>query len=594
MPQSPLNSTSKYHFISKLVRANEQAIYEALCHAALRPIRFPKEMEEQICHLREAYSHEQSEHVKPILQNAIEVKLDELKQTFMELCHSYQREDEWPSDFLYFLSEQLAISIKASKYVNVALDHGKVYWRVMKDNKVVYDRQAAKSKAPITYTQSNSFNLTWDQFRQFKSVGKRYGNVKITERVFVDAFEDAKKDQAKAVWDELKKKGFLDEKDRLSTAWRLQSNISCKMDSIVDVKKPYIIDKDRLKSVLKKLRGSSRKSKMISLTDYLTECRRQFPGVSDEKHAAIWEALQKAGAVNEVLGQGKYAVKLIFSSKDVLNPYHITYSEVANTLFSLANMSDHAETILKGRESLFRPEKNKKNWSSQSMLSNVKEGSSTQLWDVSTYDDLNKHRDSDEEVNKYGGEILNYDHIPSSCALDSLLKDKIKDTEEQIKAHQCQIQELEKKRQTKSIQEAIEAHQCEMEDKKMEVKKMKKEVREKRLSFALAIPAKLHTQGATFMVRQRRQSHIQPVVDEFKAYLALLASRPGDFGFKGVECQFLFISAFRHLYRTQIKTDPIPDYVGRAPQAFFSEMLSVPDIDQLMVQELKRVARSVV
>lgn len=113
----------------------------------------------------------------------------------------------------------------------MTLKDGKVFWRIMQDGQVVYDRQAQK-KYDVTYTPDNSCVMNWEMFKTFKNSGKRYSPVKITKARFVAQFSANDQVLAGFIWDELKQRGILNSKDRLTDEWRVLSNQTLLLHSI--------------------------------------------------------------------------------------------------------------------------------------------------------------------------------------------------------------------------------------------------------------------------------------------------------------------------------------------------------------------------
>jgi hypothetical protein len=516
---------------------------------------------------------------------------------FKAPCEKSAMIEDWPGELLIFLSKALNLTTEQPKLVQVAMSEGKIYWRVRKGEKVLYDRQKAKGFPSFDFTDQNSFDMTWEQFRQFKDTSKRRGTVKITLERFTNSFEPAKQNQAIAVWHELNEQGIIDDKNRLTDVWRMLSDADVPLETLTHPQ--LVIDRDTLKEILNKLRGpNTKKPRPIAEQQFIQECSNQYPLQSIAHHQAIWNALRKTA----IPRTNNYKIDLRFSEEDVLHPAQITYAEVAQAIFTITNTFEFAEKITEISEEIYRPEHSAKTWQSTGLIKNqLNPSSRTELWQVSVYGDLDHLRDSQAEKALYGS-ILNYDHIPSSCILDDFIniqtapiRAEIQNLNIQIKALEEQIKALTSSRlvitsKVKACAEEKQALTEQLITKKDELKTTTTLLGNKDTWFTVAIPEKLHRQGDTYLKSLGAQkAETKPFVSELEAYLGILAKRPEDFGFEDQKCVFLFLAALRHLYRCQVKTPVNSFRVGHAPQAFFQHHKLSEKLDQFFVEEAKKV-----
>ncbi|MCD6048218.1 MAG: hypothetical protein K0S08_1865 [Gammaproteobacteria bacterium] len=598
-PLSPLSKEEKIKILTQLTTtSNDEALSQALSKAACENLRFPKDMEAQLSSLKDAYCQH---HKNPLAAAGIKQAIDAvIKETILPLfktqCEKQEMPDEWPGELLVSLSKALNLTMKPPKLVQVAINEGKIYWRVRKGEKVLYDRQKTKGLPSFDFTDENSLEMTWEQFRQFKDTGKRRGTVKITLERFTNFFDVAKQDQAMAVWHELKTKGIIDTKDRLSDVWRFLSDATVTLDALTDPQ--LVMTKPTLKNILQKLRGTSSKPKPMTQQAFLQECLAQFPHISITRHQAIWNTLTKAPTKKP----NEYKVSLVFKEEDVLSPVHLSYEDIAKAIFEITHNKETTENIDEIKAAIFRPEHSVKAWSSTGTVKNdLSKSNCTQLWEVSVYGDLSHHRNSEQEQVLYG-HILNYDHIPSACLLTDFtakqlepLKAEIKALKAALKAQEEKIKSYEtQKRVTRSHLETLEKEMQTLSNaiaaKNIELQEAKARYGDDKTWFTLAIPEKLHRQGETFLkALSAQKTEVKPFTSELEAYLGILAKRPEDFGFEDQKCLFLFLAALRHLYRCQVKT-PVDSFrIGHAPQAFFQHHKLSEKLDQIFVGEAKKI-----
>ena len=148
----------------------------------------------------------------------------------------FEEKDWSSSDFLQFMAGCFKIEIDSKPVVNLSIYDGKVYWRVVKDEVILYDSTYKARQCPLfSFDNAATVTMTWSQFRRFKDAGKRGSSVAITQDRF---FHECSKDIANMrrslsdlVWQELRDKGLLDKNYRLSHFWISHSG-SVKLNSL--------------------------------------------------------------------------------------------------------------------------------------------------------------------------------------------------------------------------------------------------------------------------------------------------------------------------------------------------------------------------
>ena len=144
---------------------------------------------------------------------------------FKEAFNRPFEENDWSSsDFLQFMAGCFKIEIDSKPVVKLSISDGKVYWRIIKDEAILYDSTHKTRRSPLfCFDDAAKITMTWSQFRRFKDAGKRGSSVAVTQDRF---FHECSKDIANMsrpvsdlVWQELRDKGILDKNDRLSHFW---------------------------------------------------------------------------------------------------------------------------------------------------------------------------------------------------------------------------------------------------------------------------------------------------------------------------------------------------------------------------------------
>lgn len=232
----PLTSTQKCDIVNELKKRNSQELLSALISAALALETFPLPLNEDLVDMQTVLRKHQANQKVSQLQQAVIAAYIESDgiQKFQTLLNVPLVESAWPSSFLYSLIDNLDIQLESQALVEVAIQDGQLFWRLVKDGIDIYNRQKCKVEI-FDDAKVNTVKMTWEQFLQFKHSGKRSSTVVITKERFQAYFTTPIR--AGRIWDELKKKDILTASNKISQGWRLASNVTIKLQSI-DEKSP--------------------------------------------------------------------------------------------------------------------------------------------------------------------------------------------------------------------------------------------------------------------------------------------------------------------------------------------------------------------
>lgn len=604
---SPLSTKEKAAFVEKLKKYSDtEELKIALSDAVRDGLVFPSPIEDAICSIRQAYQDNKKSSAETFLKSAIDALVTEKVFPAFNKLLQQTSEDYYPGELIHFLAKQLNIVLDEPRLVQVAIKDGKIYWRVKKGDIVIYDRQTAKRKPAFTFTEENSLDMTEDQFREFKDTGKRYGTVKITRELFANYFNEELRNQARAVWDELKEKAILDQKNRLSGIWRMASGETIPLNALTDPK--WVISKDQLKDILKTLRG--KKSTSFTYLNFIQACKNKFGYINEQQFVSIFNVLWAKNVLNVVSRNSTDAIctvkSLVFKEEDILPPFQLTYNDVVEALYDIANDTKQAELIEKLNATIYRPERSFKSWKETGLVNNSQpdsQESCVKLWDVSLYDDLGKHRNTAEEEKQYG-EKLNYDHVPSSDRLRTFTAQETAPLTNEMYGLQRQQTEVNKqieigayrtREEFERLNQSAIALSASLSEKRAFLQREQQRYGEEENWFSVAIPAKLHHQGESFMRSSAEQERYitKPFVQEFETYITMLTTRASDFGFQNQKCVFLLIAAFRHLYRSQVKESSQASRFGQAPHLFFQKKVNKAELDQIILAETKKIISAI-
>lgn len=216
-----LDSKRKKDIFNALKNIELTTLNDALIIAALQNIEFPIE-DKNFSSLCRLYVTMDCDAAKVPLAQTIAIYFSsKIAPAFQELLQKQFDVSNWRTDFLSFLAQTLTISVSNQTLVQLAIKDGKVHWRIINGEQILYDRTARKSPAEAyNFTQAKLITMTWDQFRVFKDSGKRGGSVAITKERFINQFHKSQLNEANTAWEQLKQDGALDKNNRLSYQWR--------------------------------------------------------------------------------------------------------------------------------------------------------------------------------------------------------------------------------------------------------------------------------------------------------------------------------------------------------------------------------------
>ncbi len=531
----PLSQESKALYVQALAKTNPTTLNEVVTRAALHPqsFDFPNPLKQKLGTLQLALKQNANlPSLQPLLTAAItEYMKVEGCPLFRELITKPIKEDEWSSDLLHHLAGELKIVMNTPPVVQATIKHGKIYWRILQGNNVIYDRHQGRNEG-IVFTEENSWLTDWRLFREFKDSGKRFSPVRITKAAFLATFPDpAWHGFAGAVWDELKQIGILNAKNRISHGWRALFNHDVKLN---------VIERQKFTSVKQ---GKQRRTELYNLV-------------------------------------------------------------IAN-LESAANNPNLAETLpaIPGAR-LFRQERTHKSWAGTGKVSYATpEGEShcTKLWDVSVYEELTQHRSSADEKKNHG-EILNYDHIPSSSALKSNPSSPVKiATDAKIRELETRLAEVIAARPKNTGHDLRDTPAEVLESFKMEkallaqINAIRKNFHDEaeKWAYTIAIPKKLHQVGDTFMEAATTQQAFKGnvVLRDVSTHLKNIEENPEKYALKHPNDYLKAMGALRYLYHAECKPPTAivgkTILLGRLGQSFFQPEKVKSDLDKMFIEKMQ-------
>lgn len=557
-PPHPLTSSTKKTIFRKIkkFKSDTSALKKALKQAALRNCKFPSPINQKLDSMQLAYQiNKDDEAVKPYLEQAIKVYINTVgyDQFLLLLSNSLQASD-WCSGFLYALAENLKISWEEDPLVEMAIKKGKVYWRIIKGEKILYDRTAEKGQ-PFNFERAETCYMDWESFRLFKDSGKRQGTVAITRRRFTRKFSQAHQEQAATVWNELKEKGILNKNNRLSVGWESISNTPVILESLTKITSADI------KACFKKL--GIKNNSVLERKDFIEYWSLPY----QYRAGLIWDYFKE----KKILNSTNKLTTLQYAIDSFSKNLQFNYSEIAGVLYSIANNQEFQEQldVLEKVYCIYREERSLKSWAKTT--GNVRndlpkdDEHCVQLWDVGIYNNLKLHSKKNDE--------LDLDHIPSKKALKLKSKDCAASIEQSI-------EQLEDEDEIKNLTLDREQWDCEVKD------------RNGLQWWAVAIPRKFHVQGNSFGEGANHQAadNEHPFHEDVSAYLDILEIRKEEFKFPPEE-PLKALGAFRYMYRCQIKEPEVVDnhYVtGLASQAFFKDSAKTKEIDCMFFEKIKQ------
>jgi hypothetical protein len=260
----------------------------------------------------------------------------------------------------------------------------------------------------------------------------------------------------------------------------------------------------------------------------------------------IWGQLKKAGILDDRdrLSENWRSLSSVTIKIPKFKYEEHEYRKIAEVIYTIVNEPLNAKKIHSPEGDLyfsnFREDCSPKTWAKTGQVTNknpLKKCNTVKLWDVGSYEDLNKHAKSNDG--------LEHDHIPATSYLNTISK----------------------------------THKLEEDLKNW---------------WAIAVPEELHSQSETYQKKQK-----QILSTDFKsniqAYFELLQSLKDN-----PEYGFMAIAALRHLYRCQVKEHkPVltTNYknevksiqpIGRTPNLCFCKPKYRQKLDDMFVAEIKK------
>ncbi len=214
----------------QLTDIDEKVMITCLQDAAVALKPFPGELYHKLEALQLAYrEHKEDETIQSLIERAIN---QFIKTEGIEMWNELLEQEfvEWRWTFIHFVTKELKI---VQPYVQVVIQGGKRYWRLMNGDQESFRKENQK-EFDFSREEKRSVRMPWELFKILKNGGKRSGNVAITEERFLRAFDPHHQHQAAAVYQNLKEKGVLNEKNRLSHSWRVCAGKQISLQAIED------------------------------------------------------------------------------------------------------------------------------------------------------------------------------------------------------------------------------------------------------------------------------------------------------------------------------------------------------------------------
>lgn len=232
----PISAEKRKTILTEAKKKDDAMLREILLKIAVFPYTLPNDFDQKFLALQSTYQLcEDEANLKPILLQALETYIDSKGLgLFKKYINKKKIEAVLHTSLLTFISDHLKLNLN-EPYIELTVNQGKIYWRIMQNNVIRYIRDAWNDKEFFT-KNTQITRLTWEQFRKFKDAGKRGGSVEITKERFSNYFcnkikidktkKKEVKQQAEKIWEMLKSGHILDKNNRLSHAWRIKSNQS--------------------------------------------------------------------------------------------------------------------------------------------------------------------------------------------------------------------------------------------------------------------------------------------------------------------------------------------------------------------------------
>ncbi|MFU8797492.1 MAG: hypothetical protein ACNA7Y_02180, partial [Gammaproteobacteria bacterium] len=248
--ERPLTPQLKLTIVKEIqtqVIQNPAYLKKLLYEAVLKMYQFPEPLEQTLKLFKEAYKKikeeaQETDSVSTLLEKTIEAYINEIGFSKFKMILEKQFDEVIfrCAGLLGFFANKLGISMKNDPLVEVVIQKAKIFWRVSLSYNSYYERHKKDSDF-----WSTPLSMTWETFSMFKNSGKRSGSVEVTRERFIEHFKEdlkTKKDKLAlgAIWDELKEKGVLNHRNRLSDEWREAISKKVILKTL-----DYLINKDK-------------------------------------------------------------------------------------------------------------------------------------------------------------------------------------------------------------------------------------------------------------------------------------------------------------------------------------------------------------
>lgn len=593
---NPLVLKQKQALVKSIKLINHSILLGYLTEAALQQLTIPGLQNNKLAHLQLAYSENKNNpaiepHVK---QAIIELVKTEIFSIFCEYINheiTVAEELKWNDEFLKYIIQKHNLIIDEEPVVEAAIIDGKVKWRIVKGNQYLLERHV------FSVQPDKLWRMPWELFRVFKDSGKRGSHIRISKEIFrqhfLELYAVRAQGQADVIWERLKSYGILNKNNRLSHGWRAlkSSNIyfAIRWENVVVA--IGVICNGEFKPIPQNL------------------FQAHFPEYYQEQAGRVWQYLKQVRFLTEenilTYNWNQFQNSVSKALDDFDSWQYDAITQVFNRIHELA-YPEVIQQIPHARIQRF--ERSPKKWCSTARVQNHKPDSldnATRLFNVSVYDDLSTHA--------LPGDKLDHDHIPACAAVKNTAQRIVIEHDEHIAQYQQQIEKYRRNCvytintssvgvMTRQMTQATSSPEIEKLEKEIEQEKNKKAcvlTEEKKNWWAIAVPKKMHKEGATHgeSIAEQQSSSESPLYREVIDYLNKVEHRIDEYfpeaqGNANVsqDVRFKMLGALRYLYRSQVK-QPQNVYgfftIGSLPQRIFTTEAK-KELDELFTNKIKK------
>ncbi|MDF1684352.1 MAG: hypothetical protein P1U36_06800 [Legionellaceae bacterium] len=261
----PLTLKQKKSVLKKIRKTSAKSMYEPLLELIKQGVSLP--MIGSTSPLKEyLMAYEASQNREKYAQLQLEIIQEHLKEfgcrEFMEALSLDTTDTEQFSDkFIEYFANHFDWPLTLEPSVELTIVKGKVYWKIVQGDDVLYDNAGAKGKNSSDFFIKNKaiiITMNWSNFRRFKDAGKRTSSAEITKTRFFDECSELSEDVTKKIpkkslqrksvvtkiWEELKKRGLIDNNNRLTHAWYSYSG-SLLLDCVNNIADKFETQQDK-------------------------------------------------------------------------------------------------------------------------------------------------------------------------------------------------------------------------------------------------------------------------------------------------------------------------------------------------------------